>query len=87
MKYLFKILLFLAVIAISSKVSAQRACHASDKDYRWNWGYKHGQRNHKHDGLASAAVQPVDWVLGNGELAYDITTPARVPADKILPPY
>lgn len=81
MKNLFKMFLLVGVIATSSAIFAERACNSC------SWGHKNRKTDHSRDGIASTAIRPVDFVLGDANIVRTVTTPARVPVDAVLPPW
>ncbi len=85
MKNLFKILLLVATIVTSSQMLAERSCNARDNSC--SWGRKDRETDHSRDGIASTAIRPADWVLGDANIVRTVTTPAREPVDAVLPPW
>jgi len=68
MKKLFKTLLLVATTTATIQISAQRACHASDKHCQWRKHHKHEDRGPVAKIVSPVTVplypvaEPVEWV-------------------------
>jgi hypothetical protein len=87
MKNLFKAMILTAAAITSSQILAERSCHARDNSCHHRLKYDDDIDKYDYDGLASMAIRPVDLVLGDADVVRTITTPARIPADAVLPPW
>lgn len=90
MKNITKLFLLVATMT-SGQMFAERSCNARDNDCSSRRISRHNHHceedKYDRDGLASYAIRPVDWVLGDADVVRTVSTPARVPVDEVLPPW